>query len=170
MAFFDRLFAGLSKSRIRINEDLSEVFSREEIAEGVRRIAQEICDAQSRFFDGGELVPLTMVSVAEKVGVYESTVSRTVSEKYMSTPRGTLPMRKFFTTGGIMTDSGVVSNDAVKDRIKAIVAAENVSSPLSDQKIADMLVAGGMKIARRTVAKYREELNIPDAKHRKVHA
>jgi RNA polymerase sigma-54 factor len=108
------------------------------------------------------------VSVAKKVGIDESTVSRTVSEKYMSTPRGTMPMRRFFTTGGIMTGSGVVSNAAVKDRIKAIVAAENIANPLSDQKIAEILVAEGVQVARRTVAKYRDELKIPGAKDRKV--
>jgi len=136
--------------------------------ETIRMIAQEICDAQSQYLDGGELVPLTMVSVAKKVGIDESTVSRTVSEKYMSTPRGTMPMRRFFTTGGIMTGSGVVSNAAVKDRIKAIVAAENIANPLSDQKIAEILVAEGVQVARRTVAKYRDELKIPGAKDRKV--
>ena len=136
--------------------------------ETIRQIAQEICDSQSRYFDGGEMVPLTMVSVAKKVGIDESTVSRTVNEKYISTPRGTMLMRRFFTTGGIKTSDGLVSNAAVKERIKAIVAAENVSAPLSDQKISEALAADGMKVARRTVAKYREELKIPDTNHRKV--
>ena len=136
--------------------------------ETIRMIAQEICDAQSAYFDGGEMVPLTMVSVAAKVKIDESTVSRTVNEKYMSTPRGTFPMRRFFTTGGIKTENGVVANLAVKDRIKAIVASESVASPLSDQRIADMLAADGMKVARRTVAKYRDELGIPGASERRV--
>lgn len=136
--------------------------------ETIRNIAQEICDSQTKYLDGGELVPLTMVSVAKKIGIDESTVSRTVNEKYMSTPRGTMLMRRFFSTGGIKTEAGIVSNAAVKERIKAIVAEENVSEPLSDQKIADLLVQAGMKVARRTVAKYREELGIPGAADRKV--
>ena len=138
--------------------------------ETIRMIAQAICDAQSAYFDGGELVPLTMVSVAAKANIDESTVSRTVNKKYMSTPRGTLLMRMFFSTGGIKTDAGVLSNTAVKDRIKAIIAAENVASPLSDQKIAEKLAEAGLKVARRTVAKYRDELKIPGASERRVRA
>ncbi len=138
--------------------------------ETIRMIAQEICDAQSAYFDGGELVPLTMISVAAKVDIDESTVSRTVNKKYMSTPRGTLLMRTFFSTGGIKVGDGLLSNIAVKDRIKAIIAAENVANPLSDQKIADKLAEAGLKVARRTVAKYREELNIPGAAERRVRA
>ena len=136
--------------------------------ETIRMIAQEICDAQSAYFDGGETVPLTMVSVASKVGVDESTVSRTVNKKYMSTPRGTFLMRRFFTTGGIRTESGVVGSTSVKDRIKAIVAAENPADPLSDQKIADALAGAGLNVARRTVAKYRDELKIPGAAARRI--
>ena len=144
------------------------IFALERRPETIRKIAQEICDVQSRYFDGGPMVPLTMVSVAKKFGFDESTVSRTVNDKYMSTPRGTMPMRVFFTTGGIMTEDGIVSNNMVKERIRAIVAAENVAEPLSDQKIADILNRDGLKVARRTVAKYREELKIPGAAARKV--
>ena len=138
--------------------------------ETIRMIAQAICDAQSAYFDGGELVPLTMVSVAAKANIDESTVSRTVNQKYMSTPRGTLLMRTFFSTGGIKTVDGLLSNMAVKDRIKAIIAAENVANPLSDQKIADQLAESGLKVARRTIAKYRDELKIPGAAERRVRA
>ena len=108
-----------------------------------------------------------MQAVADKVGVHGTTVSRTVRNKYMTTPFGTVELRRFFTSG-IATESGEqMSNTAVQDRLKALVAAEDRSQPLSDEKLAAMLKAEGIDIARRTVAKYRKALKIPGTTERR---
>ena len=105
--------------------------------------------------------------MAERVGVHESTVSRVVSNKYMQTPRGILPMKYFFATGIGTLDGNDVSSMKVKERIKNLVEGEEPRKPLSDQRLADMLKREGILLARRTVAKYREELNIPSSGRRK---
>src|SRR5688572_22896434 len=106
------------------------------------------------------LKPMTMVQVAEVVGVHETTVSRAVSGKYMQTPQGIYEMKYFFTSG-IKTSSGEgMSNTSVKDMIDEMVKKEDPSKPLSDEEIVKVLTAKGIQIARRTVAKYRSELNI----------
>jgi RNA polymerase sigma-54 factor len=106
------------------------------------------------------LKPLTMLQVAEVVGVHETTVSRAVSGKYMQTPRGIFEMKYFFTSG-IKTASGVgMSNTSVKDIISEMIKEENPTKPLSDEEIVKLLADKGIVIARRTVAKYRSELNI----------
>src|ERR1051325_4822154 len=111
----------------------------------------------------------TMVQVAEVVGVHETTVSRAVSGKYMQTPQGIFEMKYFF-TAGIQTSSGDgVSNTSVKDMIADIFKAEDTSKPLSDQEVVRMLKEKGIVIARRTVAKYRTELNILPSNLRKVY-
>jgi RNA polymerase sigma-54 factor len=110
-----------------------------------------------------------MVQVAEVVGVHETTVSRAVSAKYMETPQGTFEMKYFF-TAGIQTDSGLgMSNTSVKDMIEEMFKAENTGKPLSDQEVVKMLKKKGIVIARRTVAKYRAELNILPSNLRKVY-
>ncbi len=119
-------------------------------------VAQAIADAQPGFFERGRagLRPLTMSQIAEKVGVHETTVSRTVGGKYARTPFGLAELRSFF-VGGLATAGGeAASTDAVKARLKAMVEAEDPAAPLSDQQIADRFAASGVKLARRTVAKY----------------
>ncbi len=118
---------------------------------------------------GGLPRPMTMVQVAEVVGVHETTVSRAVSNKYMETPQGVFEMKYFFTSG-IQTDSGGgVSNTSVKDMVAEMFKGENPNKPLSDQEIVKMLKEKGIVIARRTVAKYRAELNILPSNLRKVY-
>lgn len=137
----------------------------------IGNIAKEIVKRQREFMDKGVayLRPLTMVQVAEVVGVHETTVSRAVSGKYMETPQGIFEMKYFF-TAGLQTDSGAgVSNTSVKDMIAEIFKAENPGQPLSDQEVVKMLKAEGIVIARRTVAKYRSELNILPSNLRKVY-
>jgi RNA polymerase sigma-54 factor len=137
----------------------------------ILNIAREIVHRQRDFMEGGVafLKPLTMVQVAEVVHVHETTVSRAVSGKYMQTPQGIYEM-KFFFTSGIQTDSGVgVSNTSVKDMIGDMVKRENTAKPLSDEEVVKLLSAKGIKIARRTVAKYRSELNILPSHLRKVY-
>jgi RNA polymerase sigma-54 factor len=137
----------------------------------ILNIGREIVKRQREFMDKGVafLKPLTMVQVAEVVGVHETTVSRAVSGKYMQTPQGIFEMKYFF-TAGLQTDSGTdVSNTSVKDLIDAMFKAENSAKPLSDQEVVKMLKEKGIVIARRTVAKYRTELNILPSNLRKVY-
>jgi RNA polymerase sigma-54 factor len=105
--------------------------------------------------------------VADDIGMHESTVSRVTTEKYVHTPRGMFEL-KFFFTSGIKTEGGAdISSSTVKERIKAIIAAESPQNPVSDQHIVDVLKADKIDIARRTVAKYRETLGIPSSSQRK---
>jgi RNA polymerase sigma-54 factor len=100
--------------------------------------------------------------------MHESTVSRVVSNKWMATPRGLLPMKFFFHSAISSSVGEDVSSLAVKGKIKALVAAEDPSQPLSDARLSELLAREGIQIARRTVAKYREELHIPSSSIRKV--
>jgi RNA polymerase sigma-54 factor len=137
----------------------------------ILNIAREIVHRQRDFMEKGvsALKPLTMVQIAEVVGVHETTVSRAVSGKYMQTPRGIFEMKYFF-TAGIQTASGDgMSNTSVKDMIDEIFKNENPAKPLSDQEVVRMLKEKGIEIARRTVAKYRTELNILPSNLRKVY-
>jgi RNA polymerase sigma-54 factor len=116
------------------------------------------------------LKPMTMVQIAEVVGVHETTVSRAVSGKYMETPQGVFEMKYFFTAGiSTSTGEGAMSNTSVKDMIADIFKNEDSTKPLSDQEVVKMLGEKGIVIARRTVAKYRTELNILPSNLRKVY-
>ena len=137
----------------------------------ILNIGREIVKRQHDFMDKGvaHLKPLTMVQVAEVVGVHETTVSRAVSGKYMETPQGIFEMKYFF-TAGIQTANGAgMSNTSVKDMISDIFKNEDTAKPLSDQEVVKMLADKGIVIARRTVAKYRDELNILASNLRKVY-
>ena len=137
----------------------------------ILNIGNEIVKRQREFMEKGVayLKPLTMVQVAEVVGVHETTVSRAVSGKYMQTPQGLFEMKYFFTSG-IQTSSGEgMSNTSVKDMIADMFANETATKPLSDQEVVKMLSEKGIVIARRTVAKYRSELNILPSNLRKVY-
>lgn len=128
----------------------------------IERITQEILKVQKEFFEEGvsKLRPLTMNTIAEIVGVHETTVSRAIANKYIRTPHGVFPFKYFFTPGFKAANGESVSNKTIKDSIAQIIAQENPSKPLSDQNIVNQLQAKDIKIARRTVAKYREELGI----------
>jgi RNA polymerase sigma-54 factor len=137
----------------------------------ILNIAKEIVHRQHEFLEKGVafLKPMTMVQVAEVVGVHETTVSRAVSGKYIQTPQGIFEMKYFF-TAGIQTSSGNgLSNTSVKDMIDEIFKREDPSKPLSDQEVVRMLQEKGIVIARRTVAKYRTELNILPSNLRKTY-
>ncbi|MEY4386179.1 MAG: hypothetical protein RLY20_1462 [Verrucomicrobiota bacterium] len=138
----------------------------------ITNIAKEIVKRQREFMDKGVafLKPMTMVQVAEVVGVHETTVSRAVSGKYIETPQGIFEMKYFFTAGiTTSTGEGTMSNTSVKDMISEIFKAEDPKKPLSDQEVVKMLGDKGIVIARRTVAKYRTELNILPSNLRKVY-
>jgi RNA polymerase sigma-54 factor len=137
----------------------------------ILNIAKEIVHRQRDFMEKGVayLKPLTMVQVAEVVGVHETTVSRAVSGKYMQTPQGLFEMKYFFTSG-IQTMTGTdVSNTSVKDMLDEMIKKEDTTKPLSDEEIVKLLGGKGIKIARRTVAKYRSELNILPSHLRRVY-
>ena len=128
----------------------------------ISNIAHQIVKRQREFFERGtsQLKPMTMVQVADAVGVHETTVSRAISGKYMATPQGVFEMKYFFTPGYQTASGDSMSNTSVKEAILDLVGDENGSAPLSDKEIVEILSKRGIPIARRTVAKYRTELNI----------
>ena len=114
------------------------------------------------------LQPLVLRDVAEDIGMHESTVSRVVSNKWMTTPRGLVPMKFFFHSAIASSVGEDVSSLAVKSRIQSLVEAEDSAQPLSDARLSELLARDGIRIARRTVAKYREELHIPSSSIRRT--
>ena len=133
------------------------------------KVMHFIVDRQRDFFEKGveHLRPLTLREVAEHIDMHESTVSRVTNEKYVQTPRGVLPLKYFFSSG-LSTDYGEdVSARGIRARIQKLVADEDAKKPLTDQAIVDILKKEGVQIARRTVAKYRDQLGILSARMRK---
>lgn len=128
----------------------------------IERITREILKHQQEFFEEGvsKLKPLTMTQIADIIGVHETTVSRALANKYIKTPHGVFEMKFFFTSGYQSQDGEAVANTSVKEMIADIIAAEDPGQPRSDQEIVGLLQEKGLKIARRTVAKYREELGL----------
>jgi RNA polymerase sigma-54 factor len=128
----------------------------------ISNIAHQIVSRQRDFFEHGpsHLKPMTMGEIADAVGVHETTVSRAVSGKYMATPQGIFEMKYFFTPGYQTSTGESMSNTSVKEAILDLVKHEHGNAPLSDQEIVEILSQRGIPIARRTVAKYRTELNI----------
>jgi RNA polymerase sigma-54 factor len=135
----------------------------------ISNIAHEIVSRQKEFLEKGSasLKPMTMVQIAEAVGVHETTVSRAISGKYISTPQGVFEMKYFFTPGYQTSGGESMSNTSVKEAIGELVKGEDTKSPLSDKEIVEILSSRGIPIARRTVAKYRSELNILPSNMRK---
>src|SRR2546428_3099204 len=135
----------------------------------ISNIAHQIVKRQREFFEKGSsyLKPLTMVQIADAVGVHETTVSRAISGKYMKTPHGVFDMKYFFTPGYQTADGVSMSNTSVKETIAELVKNENGKNPLSDKEIVEILKDRGIPIARRTVAKYRTELGILPSNMRK---
>jgi RNA polymerase sigma-54 factor len=135
----------------------------------ILNIANEIVKRQNEFLENGSafLKPMTMVQIAEAVGVHETTVSRAISGKYMATPQGVFEMKYFFTPGYQTAAGAALSNTSVKEAISDLVRNEDARNPLSDKEIVEILSDRGIPIARRTVAKYRAELNILPSNLRK---
>lgn len=135
----------------------------------ISNIAHEIVSRQKEFLEQGPsaLKPMTMVQIADAVGVHETTVSRAISGKYMATPQGVFDMKYFFTPGYQTSGGESMSNTSVKGAIAELVKGEDPKSPLSDKEIVEILEKRGIPIARRTVAKYRGELNILPSNMRK---
>ena len=137
--------------------------------ETLMKVANCIVQQQMGFFEHGPemMKPMVLNDVAEMVDMHESTISRVTTQKYMHTPRGIFELKYFFSSHVATESGGECSSTAIRALIKKLVAAENPSKPLSDSKIALLLAEQGIKVARRTIAKYRESLSIPPSNQRK---
>jgi RNA polymerase sigma-54 factor len=135
----------------------------------ILRVSQAIVDRQRQFFDHGEVAmrPLTLREIAEELELHESTVSRVTTQKYMATARGVFELKYFFGSHVATDTGGACSATAIRALIRQLVAAEDGKKPLSDARIAELLGQQGIVVARRTIAKYRESLNIPPVSQRK---
>lgn len=136
----------------------------------IHKVATSIINFQKDFLDHGieYLRPLVLRDVANDIGMHESTVSRVVNNKYMHTPQGVFEMKFFFHSGISSSFGESVSSVTIKQRIRKIIEAEDPRKPLSDSKIVSILQAEGLMLARRTIAKYREEMKIPTSNQRKT--
>ncbi len=175
-SFYERLLKESSsqeEARQFIHEKLNAALwlakSLEQRRLTLMRVTQAIVEMQREFFDYGVhyLKPMTQKEIAEKVNLHESTVSRATSNKYVQTPRGVFELKYFFTSALATASGEAASSQSVKKRIKALIDAEDRKQPLSDQKLSELLIAEGIEISRRTVAKYREEMMIPSSAKRK---
>ncbi len=136
----------------------------------ILRVSQAIVDQQRQFFEYGDVAmkPLTLREIADRLELHESTVSRVTTQKFMATPRGVFELKYFFGSHVSTDTGGAASSTAIRALIRQLVAAEDTRKPLSDSKIADLLGEQGIVVARRTIAKYRESLNIPPVSQRKT--
>ena len=133
------------------------------------RTAQVLVERQSAFLDQGPeaILPLTLREVADTIGVHESTVSRIVSGKYILTPRGTFELKRLF---AVRLEGAEVAGSAIKAMVKRLIDSEPAAAPLADDVIAGLLARQGVRVARRTVAKYRDQLSIGPARARQRQA
>lgn len=135
----------------------------------VKKVAQEIIDHQTEFLDNGPefIAPLKMQQIADRVGVHVTTVSRAVDEKWIQTPRGLFPLKRFFGGGTQTADGEEVAWDTIRIKLQELIDKEDKSSPLSDDALVDALAEQGLKLARRTITKYRKQLRIPSSRQRR---
>ncbi len=135
----------------------------------ILRVSQAIVDQQRHFLEHGEVAmrPLVLREIAQTLGLHESTISRVTTQKYMATPRGTFELKYFFGSHVATEAGGAASSTAIRALIKQLVAAEDAKAPLSDARISQILGEQGIVVARRTIAKYREALQIPPVNQRK---
>ena len=136
----------------------------------ILRVSQAIVDRQRHFLEHGEVAmrPLVLREIAETLSLHESTISRVTTQKYMATPRGTFELKYFFGSHVATDAGGAASSTAIRALIKQLVAAEDAKAPLSDARISQILGEQGIVVARRTIAKYRESLQIPPVNQRKA--
>jgi len=173
------LYAGLikradsSKDNITLKDHMQEakwflknLMNRNET---VLKVASKIVEFQRPFFDYGEeaMRPLVLKSIADELDMHESTISRVTTQKYMHTPRGTFEFKYFFSSHVSTSTGGECSATAIRALIKKLISTEQSNKPLSDNKLAGLLADQGIKVARRTVAKYREAMAIPPSNERK---
>ncbi|WP_077369985.1 RNA polymerase factor sigma-54 [Anaerosalibacter sp. Marseille-P3206] len=152
----------------KLNSALWIIRSIEQRRMTIYNVVESILKFQDEFLKKGEkaLKPLTLKDVAEDIGVHESTVSRATSGKYIQTPRGLFELKYFFTTG-VSSGKGDISATSIKALIKDLIEEEDPTKPYSDQQIANILESNSIEISRRTIAKYRDELNIPSSSLRR---
>jgi RNA polymerase sigma-54 factor len=145
------------------------VKSLDQRAQTILKVAAEIVERQDAFFNFGIefLTPLTLKDIAQVIDMHESTVSRVTTNKYVGTPRGIFELKYFFSTALISSDGTAHSSESIKARIKTLVDSEKTDDILSDDAIVDLLQKDGVDIARRTIAKYRDTLNIPSSVQRR---
>jgi RNA polymerase sigma-54 factor len=138
--------------------------------ETILRVSQAIVDRQRHFLEHGEVAmrPLVLREIAGTLGLHESTISRVTTQKFMATPRGTFELKYFFGSHVATEAGGAASSTAIRALIKQLVGAEDTKAPLSDSRIAQILGEQGIVVARRTIAKYRESLQIPAVNQRKA--
>ena len=175
----NRVYADiLRRNRNASNKDLSNQLQEarwliknvQQRFDTILRVSQAIVERQRHFFDHGEVAmrPLVLREIAEEVSLHESTVSRVTTQKYMLTPRGIFELKYFFGSHVATDTGGACSATAIRALIKQLVAAEDVKRPLSDSQVAEILSQQGIIVARRTIAKYREALQIPPVNLRKA--
>ncbi len=160
-----------SKSYLRESKRNAEWFikSIHQRQRTIYKVMESLLKFQRDFFERGPgyLKPLILRDVADDIGMHESTVSRVTSHKYAHTPQGIYELKYFFSTAVATTDGDVVAAEAIKTKIRRYIAAEDPTKPLSDNKISQMLAEEKIKVARRTVAKYRDQMKILPVKHRR---
>jgi RNA polymerase sigma-54 factor len=153
----------------RLNSAMWLIKSIEQRRQTIYNVVEAVVRYQDNFFEKGPkyLKTLTLKQIADEVGIHESTVCRSINGKYMQTPRGLFEIKFFFTSGVAGSDGLGIASGSIKTIIKEIVDNENQKAPLSDQTIAEMLAKRGIDISRRTIAKYRDEMNLPSSSKRK---
>ena len=153
----------------RLNSALWLIRSIEQRRQTIFNVVTAVVGYQRDFLEYGpkHLKTLTLKQIADEVGVHESTVSRSINGKYMQTPRGLFEIRYFFTSGVTGNDGSSIASESIKAIIKEMVDNEDPKAPLSDQAIAESMVECGIEISRRTIAKYRDEMNLPSSTKRK---
>ena len=171
--YVSMLNGGSASDRGYVKEQLQEarwfMKSLQSRNETLLKVASKIVEHQRAFLEVGEIgmKPLVLADIATEVELHESTVSRATTRKYMHTPRGTFELKSFFSSRVSGEGGDEVASTAIKAAIRKLVAEENVRKPLSDAKLCTMLKEEGITVARRTIAKYREQLSIPPSNERK---
>lgn len=153
----------------KLNSAMWIIRSIEQRRQTIYKVVESILKFQLDFFKEGDksLVPLTLKDVATDIDMHESTISRATNSKYVQTPRGLFELKYFFSTGLVSSSGEDISATSIKSMLKDIIESEDIKKPYSDQKIADILKNKGNSISRRTVAKYRDELEIPSSTMRR---
>jgi RNA polymerase sigma-54 factor len=172
-SFYRSALAASPKAREYIQDKLRSaqwlIRSIQQRQRTIVRVTESIIKFQREFFDKGiaYLKPLILRDVAEDIGMHESTISRVTTHKYVQTPQGLFELKYFFNSGISRTDGDNIASESVKDKIKQLVSQEDTHHPLSDQRLVELLREQNIDIARRTVAKYREQLGILSSSKRK---
>ena len=153
----------------RLNSALWLIRSIEQRRQTIYNVVKAVVNYQRDFLDHGpkHLKTLTLKQIADELGIHESTVSRSINGKYMQTPRGLFEIKYFFTSGVTGQDGSSIASESIKTIIREMIENEDPKSPLFDQAIADSMEECGIEISRRTIAKYRDEMNIPSSTKRK---